>query len=743
MRFLPHNSHALAIFRFPFLPLVKQLWYHSLTMPDKAREPLISRLSEIPIQFVKGVGPKKAALFARLGIETAEDLLWHAPRRYEDRSIIRNIADLQCSGGATVVGRVLGSRLIRARRRAFTIFEARLGDSTGTLKARWFNQAYLANLFEHDQLVMLNGTVRKKSLSEAEPEMENPVFEIVTKANEEDSIHLGRIVPIYRETKGLSSRLIRSLVKRLLEDYRHDLEDTIPLDVRERLGLIQFSDAMTKIHFPHGQCKVEALNRGRSDAHRRLAFDELFLVELGLGCKRAGMRQRDTGIAFQASGLLVNRLRQQLPFMLMNCQERVIGEILNDMTSPYPMNRLIQGDVGCGKTVVAAFAMVYAAESGYQSTLLAPTEILAEQHFLTLRRFFEPLGLQCALFVGGQQKTEREQLLDKIRDGSIAVTIGTHALLHDAVRFNRLGVVVVDEQHKFGVLQRSTLKAKGVNPDILVMTATPIPRTLALTIYGDLDISVIDTRPPGRKPVHTIRLYESQRTEAYQLVLNELREGKQGFVVYPLVEESEKTDLQAAVNGWERLKCFFPNHSIGLIHGRMKSSEKDNVMNRFINRAIHLLVSTSVIEVGIDVPNATVMLIEHAERYGLAQLHQMRGRIGRGREASTCILMTKRQVSPETIRRLDTMVNTNDGFEIAEEDLIMRGPGDFFGTRQWGFPELRVANLIRDADLLAQARTEAFQLLDEDPHLAYPAHAGLKAVLHRSWKGRLNLLDVS
>jgi ATP-dependent DNA helicase RecG len=427
----------------------------------------------------------------------------------------------------------------------------------------------------------------------------------------------------------------------------------------------------------------------------------------------------------------------------MDAQERVIREMMADMASPYPMNRLLQGDVGCGKTVVAAFAIVCAAESGYQSAVLAPTEILAEQHFWSLRRLLEPLGLRCALVVGGQSKAERNVLLEGIGDGSIAVTIGTHALLHDAIGFNRLGMAVVDEQHKFGVLQRALLKAKGACPDILVMTATPIPRTLALTVYGDLDVSVIDTSPPGRKPIHTIRVLESQRAKAYRLILHELREGRQGFVVYPLVEESEKMDLRAAVSGWEQLKGIFPDQSIGLIHGRMKVSEKETVMHAFTGGEIRLLVATSVIEVGIDIPNATIMLIEHAERYGLAQLHQLRGRIGRGPESSTCILMTKGGGSPETKRRLDTLVSTNDGFVIAEEDLMMRGPGDFFGTRQWGLPELRVANLIRDVGLLEQARTEAFRLLDEDPELAHPDHAGLRAVLHRRWKGKLDLVGVS
>ncbi|HIA14739.1 MAG TPA: ATP-dependent DNA helicase RecG [Nitrospirales bacterium] len=719
-------------------------------MLGKTSENHITSLSEIPIQFIRGVGPKKAALFARLGVETAEDLLWHVPRRYEDRSTLRKMSECRPGEECTVVGQVADYRLIRTRRPAFTIFEASFSDSTGMLKVRWFNQPYLADLFEHGQLVMLSGTVQQGRRGGAPPEMQSPIFEIVDEDTDREPIHVGRIVPIYHGTKGVSSRLIRSLVKRVLDQHVDHLCDVVPQDIRERLGLIQFKTAMMQIHFPKGPAPrvdggsaLDSLNRRRSNAHQRLAFDELFLVELGLGMKKVGMKQRATGIVFQVGGPLTERLRQHLPFTLMDAQERVIREMMADMASPYPMNRLLQGDVGCGKTVVAAFAIVCAAESGYQSAVLAPTEILAEQHFWSLRRLLEPLGLRCALVVGGQSKAERNVLLEGIGDGSIAVTIGTHALLHDAIGFNRLGMAVVDEQHKFGVLQRALLKAKGACPDILVMTATPIPRTLALTVYGDLDVSVIDTSPPGRKPIHTIRVLESQRAKAYRLILHELREGRQGFVVYPLVEESEKMDLQAAVSGWEQLKGIFPDQSIGLIHGRMKVSEKEAVMHAFTGGEIRLLVATSVIEVGIDIPNATIMLIEHAERYGLAQLHQLRGRIGRGPESSTCILMTKGGGSPETKRRLDTMVSTNDGFVIAEEDLMMRGPGDFFGTRQWGLPELRVANLIRDVGLLEQARTEAFRLLDEDPELAHPDHAGLRAVLHRRWKGKLDLVGVS
>ena len=712
-------------------------------MLSKATKSYGSCLSEIKIQFLRGVGPKKAALFTRLGVETAEDLLWHVPWRYEDRSALLKVSELCLGEECTVLVQVADYRLIRTRRHGFTIFEASFEDSTGMLKVRWFNQSYLANLFERGQLVMLSGTVQQGRRGKAEPEMQSPVFEIVDDETDRELIHVGRIVPIYHGTKGVSSRLIRLLVKRLLDQHASRLGDVVPQDIRKRLGLINFETAITQIHFPCGNFERERLDRGRLNAQQRLAFDELFFVELGLGLKKTGMKKRGAGITFHGDGPMTKRLRQHLPFTLMDSQERVIREIMTDMTSPYPMHRLLQGDVGCGKTVVAAFALVRAAESGYQTAVLVPTEILAEQHFWTLRRFLEPLGLRCAILVGGQSKTERGALLRDIENGNIAVTIGTHALLHGAISFNRLGLVVVDEQHKFGVLQRAIITAKGMNPDVLVMTATPIPRTLALTVYGDLDVSVIETLPPGRHPIHTIRVLESQRAKAYRLILNELRKARQGFVVYPLVEESENMDLQAAVSGFEKLKGIFPDQSIGLIHGRMKASEKEAVMNAFSGGEIHLLVATSVIEVGIDIPNATIMLIEHAERYGLAQLHQLRGRIGRGVEPSTCILMTKGRGAPETMRRLNALVGTNDGFAIAEEDLMMRGPGDFFGTRQWGLPELRVANLIRDVGLLEKARTEAFRLLDDDPHLDHPDHAGLKAVLHRRWKGKLDLIDVS
>lgn len=704
----------------------------------------ITSLSELQIQFVRGVGPKKAALFARLGIETAEDLLWYVPWRYEDRSSLKKISELCFGQESTIVAQVKDFRLIRTRKPSFTIFEVNLTDSTGVLKARWFNQPYLNNIFEPGQLVMLSGHVQQaRARRTLGFEMQSPVYEVLDEDTNQEPIHVGRLVPTYHATKGITSRLIRSLVKRILDEYSACLVEVVPSEIREHLGLMPFDRAITQIHFPDEGSEIDLLNDGHSKAHERLAFDELFFIELGLGLKKMGIKEQETGIKFLKNGALEKSFRQNLPFTLTEAQEQVIHEIMKDMTSPYPMNRLLQGDVGSGKTIVAAFAMVCAAQSEYQSAVLAPTEILAEQHFVSLSKFLEPLGLRCVLLIGGQSKKERQYVLEEISSGRAMIVIGTHALLQDEIKFTRLGLAIVDEQHKFGVLQRAMLKAKGFNPDILVMTATPIPRTLALTMYGDLDVSIIDTRPPGRQPVYTMKLFESQCSKAYRLILKELQEGHQGFVVYPLIEESAKLDLQTAVSGWEQLKLIFPNYSIGLIHGRMKTQEKDTVMNEFSQGKIHLLVSTSVIEVGIDIPNATIMMIQHAERYGLAQLHQLRGRIGRGEQSSICMLMTKESCAPEAMRRLDTMINTNDGFVIAEEDLMMRGPGDFFGTRQWGLPALRVANLIRDSSLLEQARIEAFQLLSQDPHLDHPDHVALKAAVYHRWKGKLDLVDVS
>ena len=487
---------------------------------------------------------------------------------------------------------------------------------------------------------------------------------------------------------------------------------------------------------------MEVLNNHRSDGHRRIIFDEFFFLELGLALKKRGLTL-ETGIPFQTDGTLAQRLLDLLSFQLTRAQDKVWAEIREDLERPHPMNRLIQGDVGSGKTVVALLASLYVVECGYQAAIMAPTEVLVEQHYLNLHRWVEPLGVKVALLTSSIKGSEREDLYDRIRRGDIQLVIGTHAVIQEAVEFQRLGLAIIDEQHKFGVVQRGLLKKKGENPDVLVMTATPIPRTLAMTIYGDLDVSLIDEMPPGRMPVETKVFHESARGRVYRIVEEEVRKGRQAFIVYPLVEESEKLDLKDATRMAEHLqKDIFPEFRIGLLHGRMKSDEKEAIMMEFKEGKIQILVATTVIEVGIDIPNASVMVVEHAERFGLSQLHQLRGRIGRGRYPSKCILLAQYRSSEEARVRLRAMERTSDGFQIAEEDLNLRGPGEFFGIRQSGLPDFRVAHLVRDTPILIEARKEAFQLIQEDPELAHPSHAALKNILRKRWRERLELASI-
>jgi ATP-dependent DNA helicase RecG len=716
-----------------------------------ATQPALSArdLWNIPIRFAKGVGPKRAALMERLGVRTVEDALWFLPWRYEDRSTVTPIGQLTIGTKATICGVVRRSHLKRTARRRMTVLEVTVEDATGALPCVYFNQPYLETVLKPDARVMMSGLVTASRRGWPDPRMDAPQYEVLGE-EQETPLHVGRIVPIYHETKGLTSRLIRVILKGLLDHYAAGMEEVLPIPVRERLRLPAISTAITTVHFPPFPSDLEALDRGTTGAHRRLAFEEFFVLELALALRKRSVEEEVKGIRFDGGTQLLVRLRKLLPFQLTAAQERVLSEIQRDMASLRPMNRLIQGDVGCGKTIVALAAMVIACGSGYQAALMVPTEILAEQHYFNLRHLLHALGLETVLLKSGGAAKARAVALDKIKSGDAHVVIGTHALIQKGVQFARLGLAVVDEQHKFGVLQRKTLLEKGYRPDVLVMTATPIPRTLAMTVYGDLDLSVIDALPPGRKPVVTWLFNESQRRRAYRVLHDELRAGRQGYVVYPLIEESEKVDLQAAIQGAERLQREeFRSCRVGLLHGRLKTEEKERVMAAFKAGEIHILVATTVIEVGVDVPNAAVMLVEHAERFGLAQLHQLRGRVGRGAQQSYCLLLAETTTSSRgsnaqpARRRLDALVKSSDGFVIAEEDLRIRGPGEFFGVRQWGLPEFRVANLIRDGALLEQARREAFALLATDPHLAHPVHRPLKALMLRRWQAKLDLGSVS
>ncbi|MEW6374571.1 MAG: ATP-dependent DNA helicase RecG [Thermodesulfobacteriota bacterium] len=694
-----------------------------------------------PVQYVKGVGPKLARLLEKKGILTVEDALYFLPRCYEDRRNLRPISELKSGRVETGFGEILLSGVAYYQGKMKKIFEAVMGDGSGVITLKWFhgNERYLKDRFKKGRKLIFSGEVRWFN---HQKEIHHPDVEMVDGGIEKDYLNFKRIVPIYSETEGLHQRTLRRIMKTILEGYADELMSPMPQEIIERQDLIDFSEAFHRVHFPPEGESMERLNLHRSDGHRRIIFDEFFFLELGLALKKRGTAL-EAGISFQTDGLLAQRLLDFLSFKLTQAQEKVWSEIKEDMKKPHPMNRLIQGDVGSGKTVVALLACLYVVECGYQAAIMAPTEVLTEQHYLNLHRWLEPLGVRVALLTSSIKGSEREDLYQRIRRGDVQLVIGTHAVIQEAVEFHRLGLAIIDEQHKFGVVQRGLLKKKGGNPDVLVMTATPIPRTLAMTIYGDLDISLIDEMPPGRMPVVTRVFPESARGRVYRIVEEEVRKGRQAFIVYPLVEESEKLDLKDATRMAEHLqKDIFPEFRIGLLHGRMKSDEKEAIMMEFKEGGIQILVATTVIEVGIDIPNASVMVVEHAERFGLSQLHQLRGRIGRGRYPSKCILLAQYRSSGEAKVRLRAMERTTDGFKIAEEDLSLRGPGEFFGIRQSGLPDFRVAHIIRDTPILIEARKEAFRLIQKDPELAHPSYTALKDILMKRWRGRLELATI-
>jgi ATP-dependent DNA helicase RecG len=694
-----------------------------------------------PIQYVKGVGPKLAKLFEKKGILTVEDALYFLPRCYEDRSHLKKISELKAGRKETGFGEILLSGVAFYQNKKKRMFEAVIGDGSGTITLKWFHgtERYLRDRFKKGRKLIFSGEVRWFNYQR---EIHHPDVEVVEGDIERDYLNFKRIVPIYSETEGLYQRTLRRLMKTILDGYVDELSSPIPPEILERQNLINFSEAFRRVHFPPEGESIGTLNLQRSDGHRRIIFEEIFFLELGMALKKRGVAL-ETGIPFKTNGILVQKLLNLLSFKLTHAQQRVLSEIKEDLEKSHPMNRLIQGDVGSGKTIVALLTCLRVIECGYQAAIMAPTEVLAEQHFLNLHRWLKPLNVKVSLLTNSIKGPEREDLYKGIRNGDVPLVIGTHAVIQEAVEFHRLGLAIIDEQHKFGVVQRGLLKKKGETPDVLVMTATPIPRTLAMTIYGDLDVSIIDEMPPGRMPVETKVFPESARAKVYRMVEEEVKRGGQAFVVYPLVEESEKLDLKDATRMADHLqKDVFPQLRIGLLHGRMKSDEKETTMTEFKEGRIHVLVATTVIEVGIDIPNASIMVVEHAERFGLSQLHQLRGRIGRGRTPSKCILLAQYRSSEEAKARLRAMEKTTDGFRIAEEDLELRGPGEFFGIRQSGLPDFRVAHLLRDAPILIEARKEAFQLVQEDPELVQPSHEALKETLVKRWEGRMELATI-
>ncbi|HUJ22857.1 MAG TPA: ATP-dependent DNA helicase RecG [Bryobacteraceae bacterium] len=693
-----------------------------------------------PLTYVKGVGPARAAILETKGLLTVEDLLSYVPFRYEDRSNMKTIARLAPGEMATVVAEVRSARVATLRRRNLGIFEATFTDASRTiLRAKWFHAEYLAKTLEPGRRVALFGKVEFDSYT-GELAMLHPEFELLTDEDEdaEAALHVGRVVPVYEAISKVNTRALRTIVHRALGQIA-PLEDHLPATIRARLKLVDRWTAVRHVHFPPPDSDLRLLNAFRSPAQFRLIFEEFFWLECGLLVRR-GKARAQAGIGFELNDRVRERIKTMLPFKPTAAQKRVLGDIARDMAAPRPMHRLLQGDVGSGKTIVAAEAAVIAIENGYQAAVLAPTEILAAQHHLYLKPLFGKLGYVVALLTGSFSSREKSQLKKLLAEGLVHVAVGTHALLEKDVEFRKLGLAIIDEQHRFGVMQRLGLAHKGVHPDVLVMTATPIPRTLALTLYGDLDVSIIDELPPGRKPIITRHVTADHVERVYSFLKKQIEEGRQAYVVYPVIEESETQAMKAA----EKMHAYlsgevFPQLAVGLLHGRLPVAEKEAAMESFKRGQTKILVSTTVIEVGVDVPNATVMVIEQAERFGLAQLHQLRGRVGRGGEQSYCILVTER-VNDAARERIRTLVDTNDGFRIAEMDLKLRGPGEFLGTRQSGLPALRVANILRDQEVLESARAEAQQLL---ARAATDAELELTMdYVRRHWDRRYGLVQV-
>jgi ATP-dependent DNA helicase RecG len=743
------------------------------------------------VKYVRGVGPRVAELLAAKGIHTAEDLLYHLPFRYEDRQNPRSLDELIPGEMASVIAEVRGAALLRTRR--MPIFELTLGQGRLSMKCLWFHGSYLDGKFHAGQTVAVFGRV-EPSRSTSSFKMMQPQFEILPDASEDAetrALEVGRITPVYESLGGsrLASRWQRKVIFHLLEGMRGAVPECLPRALRDRLGLPDRETALHQVHYPPEDTPMAQLQAWATPAHRRLIFEELFFLELGLELKRRRMRER-AGISFATTDKVREAIREVLPFHPTKAQKRTLGEIVADMRQPSPMRRLLQGDVGSGKTIVALQAMLVAMENGYQAALMAPTEILATQHFLAARKLLEKSSrnYRIVLLTGSLDEDRKRTNRGLINRGDAHLIIGTHALIEEKVEFDRLGLVVVDEQHRFGVLQRFKLmkKPNQAEPDVLVMTATPIPRTLALSLYGDLDVSVLDELPPGRTPIVTRRVPGEREDEVWEFVRKQVALGRQAYIVYPVIEGSKddqpeldfshddqapvepapkpqrkgrtanlfpklvkeaspqaKSGLKSAIEMHEKLRTGpLAGLRIGLLHGRLDADEKEVTMRRFQRRDIDVLVSTTVIEVGVDVPNASVMVVEHAERFGLAQLHQLRGRVGRGAAKSYCILMTGPRVSEQGEERLSAMVRTQDGFELAELDLQMRGPGEFFGTRQAGLPDFRVANLLRDREVLELAKHEAARfVVDPGPDVTEPERTRVREHLKQAWQRRYGLVE--
>lgn len=684
---------------------------------------------ETQVKDVKMIGPRRAEQLARLKLYTVHDLLYHFPREYMDRSQLISPFDRHSGEIVTVLGKVISSQENKTRKK-LTITKAVMECTRGVFYAVWFNQFHIKKLLKPGTRLYISG---KLNNSFGNHEIQVQDYEIIT--GDSDSIHAGRIVPVYPSTSGVSQRMLRTFVHAALEQWYLSYREFLPRRLLDKEGLMVLPEALKQVHFPDTRALAE-------QARRRFIFEELFLFQLQLALLRRNIMRVKKKHSYGVISELINKYIAGLGFSLTAAQSRVVDEIMTDMDSPYPMNRLLQGDVGSGKTVVAVLTLLRAVENGLQGALMAPTEVLAEQHYLSLNRSLSPLGVQVALLSGGMPVKERRALLEQIATGKISIIVGTQALLQGDVEFKKLAVVIIDEQHRFGVRQRASLQEKGVYPDLLIMTATPIPRTLSMTVYGDLDISVIDALPPGRQPVRTYYVAPGELPRVFIFVARQVAEGRQAYVVCPLVEESEKLDLQAAVDLYQQLvEGELRGCRVALLHGRMKRSEKELVMQQFRAGQVDVLVSTTVIEVGVDVPNASVMVIVDADRFGLAQLHQLRGRVGRGGGQAHCILSARLR-SREAAERIKAMKASQDGFYLAEKDLQIRGPGDMAGVRQSGMPEFRLANIIRDRDLLRSARRWAMALISKDPELRAGEYHLLRLTLERYNKENSNFYHI-
>mgnify|MGYP006275189175 CR=1 FL=1 len=679
----------------------------------------------------RGVGPGLARLLDRISLRTLEDLLWNLPRRHEDRRRMARIRDLREGDVVAILGRITSTSFFQPPRRPkMSIFKVTVSDGTGHVQMVFFNRPYLRSVLKKDMTLLVNGKVeRPKKGALKVLVMNGPEYEEL--GGDDDTIHVGRIVPVYGLTEGLMQRKMRTVMKHVIDDHAGGVPDVLPPTIRRAQSFPSRAQALAQAHFPDTP-------EAHAIALEALVFEELFVMQVGLALRRREAERVPRQGRYDLDPGAIDRFTTGLPFPPTDAQHRVMREVRDDLMSPVPMSRLVQGDVGSGKTVIAAFAAWCAIQSGFQAAIMAPTEILAEQ---LSRKIQDLIGHQynVCLLTGSLNARQRDRALEGLAEGSMHVAVGTHALIQEDVRFHSLGLVVIDEQHKFGVVQRSTLRNKGYNPDVLVMTATPIPRTLSLTLYGDLETSVIDQLPAGRSPIRSFWRPTEKLDAVYDFIEKQLEEGRQAYVVCPLVEESEKLEAASATAEAQRVAERFPHRRVGLLHGRMKSDEKDQVMERFRACEYHILVSTTVVEVGVDVPNATVMVVQNADRFGLAQLHQLRGRVGRGQHQSYCVFIAD-PTSEEGVERMQVISSTTDGFKIAEEDLRFRGPGDFIGSRQSGLPDLRVADLVRDKAILERARLTARDLIGCDPFLAAIECQQLKDEVRRCFSGQFTSL---